>query len=170
MDSLLERGEWAGSHGFLATLFGRCAICVAAHRSAPHPVIGSAPRPPCRPRPPDSGCHGRSGDRERGSVQAEAQQAIRGAVDGDIVPPLCMTYIVDWNVGVLAPEEGDGVEGSVEPEHVQRRDLSLALGDNPMLDASELARVRVRPARDVARGEDAGALVSSLASTATPRS
>ena len=113
------------------------------------------------------------GDRERASVQAEAEQAIRGvdvAVDGDIVPPLCMTYIVDWNVGVLAPEEGDGVEGSVEPEHVQRRDLSLALGDNPMLDASELARVRVRPARDVARGEDAGALVSSLASTATPRS
>src|SRR6266700_5883304 len=40
-------------------------------------------------------------------------------------------------------------------QHVERRGLSLAFGDHPMLDANALAAMRIGPARNVARREDA---------------
>ncbi len=57
---------------------------------------------------------------------------------------------------MLAPEERDGVKAFARREHVARRRPTLALGDNPMLDADTGAGQPVRPARDVARGIDAG--------------
>src|SRR5262249_59499677 len=41
-------------------------------------------------------------------------------------------------------------------QDVAGRDLSLALGNDPVLDADALPRVRIGPSRDVAGGEDAG--------------
>ena len=87
----------------------------------------------------------------------EAHQAILAgniALDVELVPFLGMADIVDRNVVVLAPEERNGVKFLAPPEHVERRGLSLALGDDPMLDANRLAAMRVGPARDVARGEN----------------
>ena len=49
---------------------------------------------------------------------------------------------------------------------LQRGGLALALRDDPVLDADRLAAVRVGPARDVARGEDAGR--AGLADTRRP--
>src|SRR4029077_5725114 len=40
--------------------------------------------------------------------------------------------------------------------HVERGGLALSLSDNPVLDADVLAAVRIGPARDIARREDAG--------------
>src|SRR5262249_19093505 len=59
-------------------------------------------------------------------------------------------------VVVLAPEEGHLREGLLRTQHVEGCDLTLALGDDPMLDADRSAAQRVRPAGDVAGGEDSG--------------
>ena len=67
-----------------------------------------------------------------------------------------MTDIVDRHVVVLAPEERHRVEALALPEHVARGGLALALGHHPVLDANVLAGVRIGPARDIARGVDAG--------------
>ena len=67
---------------------------------------------------------------------------------------LGMADIVDRNIVVLAPEERNGVESFMSPEHVEGRGLSLAFREDPMLDANSLAGVRVRPARYVAGRED----------------
>jgi len=98
------------------------------------------------------------GDGEGASVAPKAQQAIPGvdvAVHGDLVPCLRMADVIDRNVVVLAPERRDGIEGLASPEHIQRRDLSLAFRDHPVLDPNGLAGARIWPARDVAGGEDA---------------
>src|ERR1700674_1910502 len=54
------------------------------------------------------------------------------------------------------PEKRHGVEWLPPAEHVARRGLPLALGNNPVLDADLLAAVRVRPAREITGGENAG--------------
>ena len=54
---------------------------------------------------------------------------------------------------LLGPEERDRIEGFAAAEHVARRRLALALGDDEMLDADRFAAVRIRPARDVAGRE-----------------
>ena len=87
----------------------------------------------------------------------KAHQAIPAgdiALDGELVPLLGMADVVDRNVVVLAPEERRCGEIFALAEHVQRRDLSLALRHDPMLDADGLAAQRIRPARDVAGGEN----------------
>src|SRR5579872_6047213 len=67
-----------------------------------------------------------------------------------------MADIVDGHVVVLAPEERYRVELLLKTEHVERSGLALPLGHHPMLDANLPARVRIGPARAVARREDAG--------------
>ena len=97
------------------------------------------------------------GGGERASAELVAHQAVLAgdvAVDRELVPFLGVTDIVDRDVVVLAPEERHGVELLAQAQHVERRGLSLALGDHPVLDADRLAAVRVGPARDVAGGED----------------
>src|SRR5205823_10625329 len=76
------------------------------------------------------------------------------ALDRELVPFLGVADIIDGDVVVLAPEEGDGGKLPAVPEHVERRSLSLALGNHPMLDANGLAAVRIGPACNVARRED----------------
>src|SRR5579871_3605851 len=97
------------------------------------------------------------GDCERAAAEAVAQEAILGvdvAVYGDIVPFLGVADTGDLHIVVLTPKERDGFEGLAPAEHIQRRDLALALRDHPVLDPDALAAVRVRPARDVAGGEN----------------
>jgi hypothetical protein len=60
-----------------------------------------------------------------------------------------MTDIIDRDVVVLAPEEGDGGKSLAVPEHVERSGLSLALGYHPMLDADALTAMWVGPACNV---------------------
>ena len=57
---------------------------------------------------------------------------------------------------MLAPEEGHRVERLALSQHVVCGGLSLALRHHPMLDADILTRMRVGPARDIARRVDAG--------------
>src|SRR6185295_10595900 len=76
-------------------------------------------------------------------------------VDQDLVPFLRMPDIGDSEVMLLGPEEGDCIERFTPAEHVARRGLALALGDDKMLDADGLAAVRIRPAGDVPGGEHA---------------
>ena len=74
----------------------------------------------------------------------------------DFVEALGMADIGQAEVVLLGPEERHHVEWLAPPQHVARRDLPLALGDDPVLDADRLAAEPVRPARDVARCVDAG--------------
>ena len=96
-------------------------------------------------------------DREHAPVALEPQAAVLAgdiAVDREVVPLLGMADIVDRDVVVLAPEEGDGGKFLAITEHVQRRGLSLALGNHPMLDAYRLAAIGIGPPRDIAGGEN----------------
>ena len=81
-----------------------------------------------------------------------------------------MADIVDRNVVVLAPEEGDGAEFLAVPKHVERRRLPLALGNHPMFDTNVLAAVWIWPARNVAGREDPGRAGLEMSFTTTPRS
>ena len=97
------------------------------------------------------------GDRERASRAPHAHEAVLGpdvAFDSEIVPFLCMADVGDLNVVVLAPEEGNRVEGLMAPEHVESRCLALPFRHDPMLDANGFTREAIRPARDVAGGEN----------------
>src|SRR6202011_719438 len=77
-------------------------------------------------------------------------------IDLDLVPLFGMADIKDHGVVMHAPEERHGVEWLPPAQHVARRGLPLALGDDPVLDADLLAAMRVRPAREITGGEDAG--------------
>jgi hypothetical protein len=57
---------------------------------------------------------------------------------------------------VLAPKERRGIEPPLLPKDVARGRLTLAFGNDPVLDADRIAGQPVRPARDVAGSEDAG--------------
>ncbi len=97
-------------------------------------------------------------DSERAPLALEAGEAVfvgDASLDREFVPPLRVTDVVDRDVVVLAPEERSGRESLAAAKHVERCNLSLALGDDPMFDPDRLAAVRVRPAGDVASGEDA---------------
>src|SRR4051812_31030726 len=65
-----------------------------------------------------------------------------------------MSDVLDGEVVMPAPEERYGIERFAPAEHVPRRHLTLTLGHDPVLDADVLARVRIRPARNIARCED----------------
>src|SRR5262245_13553336 len=81
--------------------------------------------------------------RDRGERQRPAAQVVRhravarieGAVDANGVPALGVTDVLDRDVVVLAPEERNGIEALAPAEDVARRDLALALGNDPVFDA-----------------------------------
>src|SRR5665213_2040408 len=62
------------------------------------------------------------------------------AVDLNGVPCFGVPDVIDRNVVMLAPEERHGAERLALPKHVERRGLTLALGDDPVLDANVGAR------------------------------
>ena len=84
-------------------------------------------------------------DRDDGShapIALETEEAVFAhdvAVYNDVIPFLGMTHIIDRNIVMLAPEEGDLVKGVAIAKHIKSRGLPLSLGDNPMLDAEVLA-------------------------------
>ena len=78
------------------------------------------------------------------------------AVLGDLVPRGGVADVIDRHVVVLAPEERDGSIALAPAEHVARGDLTLPLGNDPVLDAQPLAAVRIGPAGDVPGGENTG--------------
>src|SRR3569623_386102 len=95
--------------------------------------------------------------RQRLAVELVFKQAIVRrdlAMHDDLIPLFRMADIIDRNIVMLAPEERHGVECFARAQHIARGHLSLALGHNPMLDTYVRALMRVRPARDVARGID----------------
>jgi hypothetical protein len=97
------------------------------------------------------------GDSSHASIALKAKETIFAhhvSVDHDLVPRLCVADIVDRDIVVLAPEERHLSEGCSLPKHVERRGLSLALSNNPVLDADVLTRIWIRPSSDVARGKD----------------
>src|SRR5262245_7039990 len=96
-------------------------------------------------------------DRKHPAVAFVAYQAVlcrHIAVDRQFVPSLGMTHAVDWDVIVLAPKERHRCELLATSEHVERRRLPLAFGDDPVLHPDVLAAMRIRPARDVSSGID----------------
>src|SRR3546814_6383001 len=82
---------------------------------------------------------------------------VRGgiAVDLDPIPSFGMADVVDHDVVMLAPEEGDRREAFSPAEHVACRRRTLPIGDSPMLEADIVAGLGVGPARDIACREDA---------------
>jgi hypothetical protein len=79
---------------------------------------------------------------EHAPIAVEAQEAVPSrdvAIDRELVPRLGMADIADLNVIVLSPEDRNVDIFLAVPEHVERRDLPLALGNHPMLDANYLA-------------------------------
>src|SRR5205085_10461795 len=98
----------------------------------------------------------RHGQRAVAPYIADGAVALERAVDLDAVPFLGMAHVVDRDVVVLAPEEGDGVKRLAVAEHVPGSRLALPLGHYPMLDSDAVACVWIRPPRDVACGKNAG--------------
>src|ERR1700738_393068 len=99
------------------------------------------------------------GDRQHTTGALVFQQAIPGrdvAVDGNLVPLLGMTDIIDRHVIVLAPEKRYRVEDLALPQHIARGGLALAFCHHPMLDPDILPGMRIGPARDIARSIDSG--------------
>ena len=72
------------------------------------------------------------------------------------IPSFRVADVVDREVVVLAPKEGDRIEGLLRPQDIECRDLTLTFRDHPVFDPDAIAGMRIGPARDVARGEDAG--------------
>ena len=72
----------------------------------------------------------------------------------DPVPLLGVAGVADGDVIVLAPEEWDCVEAFALAEDVAGGRLSLALREDPVLDAYASSGVRVGPASDIPRGVD----------------
>ena len=65
-----------------------------------------------------------------------------------------MADIGDAEVVLLRPKKRHGVENLPAPKDVACRSLPLALGHDKMFDADSFAGEPIRPARDVAGGED----------------
>jgi hypothetical protein len=77
-------------------------------------------------------------------------------LDVDAVPLLGVSDVGNADVVVLTPEEGDDPAALPISQHVLGRDLSVSLGDDPMLDADSFAAVRIGPSGDVAGSVNAG--------------
>src|SRR4030095_5389527 len=103
-----------------------------------------------------------AGNRRHGQRAVTAPEGDRAfmarerAMDRDRIPALGVTDVVDRDVVVLTPEKRHRIEPLATPKDVPRRDLALALRHDPVLDADAIARMRIRPPRDIARGKHAG--------------
>src|SRR3974377_184509 len=81
-----------------------------------------------------------------------ASRSIAAALDR--IPFLGVADIVDRHIVMLAPEKRHGAVRRLLANHVERRGLTLALGDDPVLDADALTHIGIGPARNVAGGVD----------------
>ena len=98
------------------------------------------------------------GDGDHPPITLVLEQAILRldvAFDPDPVPLRGVAAIVHRHVVMLAPEIGHGVEFQAFPQHVDRCGLALPLGDHPVFHPDIFARMRIGPARDIARRVDA---------------
>ena len=99
------------------------------------------------------------GHRRRPTIADISDRAVVGlerAVNPNLIPVFGVTGVPDRDVVMLTPEEGHGVEPFATAQHVACGDLTLTLGNDPVLDANSFAAVGVWPACDIASGEDAG--------------
>src|SRR3989442_11516991 len=87
------------------------------------------------------------------TVDDRAIVIFEAPVDVDRVAGLGVADIVDCDVVMLAPEEGDRIESLAAAEDIARCSLSLAFGDDTMLDADALAGMWIGPPGDVAGSE-----------------
>src|SRR5690348_16539504 len=102
----------------------REALRLALHRDFRHEAVAVA-------------IDGRDGEHAAAALVAHDAIACGDvAVDFDVIPALRMADVVDRDVVMLAPEERHGVEPFAAAEHVERGRLSLALCDDPVLDAN----------------------------------
>src|ERR1700728_5434243 len=76
------------------------------------------------------------------------------AGDIDPVPLFGVAAVAHGDIVVLAPEVWDRIEALALAEHVACGSLSLALRDDPVLDAHARPGVRIGPPGDVASGVD----------------
>src|SRR3989475_10271957 len=85
------------------------------------------------------------------------QAASRSDASGDLdpIPGFGMSDVVDGDVVVLAPEEGHGAIRLPRAQHSPVHMLSLAFGDDPVLDPDGPAAARVGKTRDVSGRPDA---------------
>ena len=88
-------------------------------------------------------------------IRYGAVSTLQRASDLGFVPMFGVPDIGEAEVVLFGPEERNAIEGFSPAEDVVRRCLALALGDDPVLDANSLPSQPIRPARDVAGGEDA---------------
>src|SRR4249920_3375329 len=82
------------------------------------------------------------GNRQNPAVALVADDTValrHVTLDVDAVPLFRVANIVDRHIIVLAPEERRRTEGRRHAYHVESRDLSLALGDHPVLDTDAFA-------------------------------
>src|SRR5262249_52843738 len=92
-------------------------------------------------------------------VALVTQQAVPGrdvAVDRQVIPLLGVADVIDRHVVVLTPEERHGGERLMMSQYAERRGLTLAFGDDPMLHANALTAVRIGPTRNVSGRIDSG--------------
>src|SRR6185437_16239767 len=81
---------------------------------------------------------------------------IEASIDVDRVPLLSMADVVETHIVVLTPEERHSVKLFAAAKNVLCCYLPLAFSNYPVLHANSPAGVRIRPAGDIARGEDSG--------------
>jgi hypothetical protein len=71
------------------------------------------------------------------------------------VPALRVTHVRQREVVLVGPEERSALEARSLAQHVSRRDLPLALGHDPVLDADPFPGKRIGEAGDVTGRENA---------------
>ena len=100
-------------------------------------------------------------DRGHGEPVAVAKErhgcvsGVERTINAYRVPALGVTDIPDGHVIVLTPEKRHRVKTLASPQHIARRDLPLALGDDPVLHADTLTRMRIGPSGDIPGRENA---------------
>src|ERR1700719_1460006 len=78
------------------------------------------------------------------------------ALNLNCIPMLGVPDVVDDDVVVLAPKEGDSIEFFPTTENVSRRYLALTLRNHPMFNSDSVPGVRIGPPSDIARGKYPG--------------
>jgi hypothetical protein len=87
----------------------------------------------------------------------ETNDAVMGgwfAFDLQPIPVFGMANIGNGKIVMLAPEEGYSIVAHLPAQDVPRCDLSLPLGNNPVLDPDALTAGSVRPTDDITGGVD----------------
>src|SRR5262249_48804772 len=84
-------------------------------------------------------------------VRDGAIARVERSIDFHRIPLLRMADVVQLEIVVLAPEKRYRIEPDALAEDVLRCNLALTLGNHPVLNANALTRMRIWPARNIAR-------------------